>query len=125
MHDKIVSIRDRFNRLLKFGQQTFANQRERALGRTCAGRIVSALTFLVIIFCLALWITAFILLKDQLFAKTLTGTIVTDLNCVTFFGGLGIAILVGALVGNFLRRASWKMLVKRESEKTASQNAHK
>jgi hypothetical protein len=117
-------MRDSFNRLRKFGQQTFADQRERALGRTCAGRIVSALTFLVVILCLALWITAFILLRDQVFARTLTGTILTDLSCVAFFGGLGIAVLIGALVGNFLRRSFWKILIKRESEKMAGKDVH-
>jgi hypothetical protein len=106
-------MKKRFARLWKSGKQTVSSQADRALEHSCAGRIVSALTFIVVIFCLGLWITAFLLLKDRLFTETLSGNILTDLTCVTFFGGLVIAIFVGALAGNFLRRAFWKLLVKR------------
>ena len=106
-------MKDRFIRLWKSGKATINSQSDRVLERSCAGRIVSALTFIVIIICLALWITAFLLLKDRLFTETLTGNILTNLTCVTFFGGLVVAVFVGALAGNFLRRAFWKMLIRR------------
>jgi hypothetical protein len=77
-------------------------------------RILNALTLIIVITCLGLWITAFLLLKDQLFSKTLTGTILTDLTCITFFGGLAIAIVVGGAAGNFLRRTFWKMIDRRK-----------
>ena len=109
-------MKDQIHRLWSSGKKTFASQTDRALERTCAGRIINTLTFLIVILCLGLWITAFLLLKDQLFAKTLTGSLLTNLTCLTFFGGLVIAILVGALVGNFLRRLFWKLLMKRAQE---------
>ena len=64
--------------------------------------------------CLGLWITAFLLLKDRLFTETLAENVLTNLTCLTFFGGLVVAIFVGALAGNFLRRTFWKILIKRK-----------
>jgi len=106
-------MRNHLGRLWKSGKQTAASQADRALEHTCAGRVVSALTFIVVVVCLGLWITVFILLKDQLFAKIISGNVLTNLTCIVFFGGLVVALFIGALAGNFLRRAFWKMLVKR------------
>ncbi len=106
-------MKKRLNRLWKSGKETAASQADRALAHTCAGRVVSALTFIVVVFCLGLWITVFILLKDELFTQTFSGNVLTNLTCIVFFGGLVAALFVGALAGNFLRRAFWKMLVKR------------
>ncbi len=110
-------IKNHFSGLWKSGKQTVANQTDRALEHSCLGRIISALTFIVVIICLGLWITAFILLRDRLFAETLSGSILTNLTCIIFFGGLVIAIIVGALAGNLLRRAFWKLLIERSKTK--------
>jgi len=107
-------MKDRFIRLLNSGKASINNSNDPTLERSCAGRLVSALMFIVTIVCLGLWITAFLLLKDRLFSETLSGSILTDLTCLTFFGGLVIAIFVGALAGNFLRRAFWKALTRRK-----------
>jgi hypothetical protein len=96
----------------KSGKKIAASQTDRALEHTCAGRVVSALTFIVVVLCLGLWITIF-LLVNQYFAQTLSANWLTNVSCIVFFGGLVVAIFVGALAGNFLRRAFWKMLVKR------------
>ncbi len=106
-------MKERLNRLWKYGKETAVRQADRALEHTCAGRVVSALTFIVVVFCLGLWITVFLLLKDQLFTQTFSGNVLTNLTCIVFFGGLVVALFVGALLGNFLRRAFWKILVKR------------
>ncbi len=106
-------MKQRLNSLWKSGKETAATQADRALEHSCAGRVVSALTFIMVVFCLGMWITAFILLKDKLFAETLSGNVLTNLTCIVFFGGLVVALFVGAMAGNFLRRAFWKMLVKR------------
>jgi hypothetical protein len=105
-------MNDLINRLWNSRKITFDNQNVQALIRSCAARILNALTFVVVIVLLGLWIIAFLLLKDDLFSKTLTGNLFTELACLTFFGGLVISIFVGALVGNLLRRVFWKMLVR-------------
>jgi hypothetical protein len=101
------------NRWWKSSKETATSQTNRALEHTCAGRVISALTFIIVLFCLGMWITGFLLLKDQLFAQTLSGNVFTNLTCIVFFGGLVVALFVGALAGNFLRRTFWKLLVKR------------
>jgi hypothetical protein len=106
-------MKKRLNRLWKSGKETAASQADRALEHTSAGRVVSAMTFIVVVFCLGLWITVFLLLKDKLFTQILPGKVLTNLTCIVFFGGLVVALFVGALAGNFLRRAFWKILVKR------------
>jgi hypothetical protein len=107
-------MKNRFIRLWKSGKASMDNSIDPALDRSCAGRLVSALTFIVTIVCLGLWITVFLLLKDRLFSGTLSGSILTDLTCLTFFGGLVIALFVGALAGNFLRRTFWKARTRRK-----------
>jgi hypothetical protein len=77
-------------------------------------RILSSLTFIIVIICLGLWITSFLLLKDQLVKVTISGNNLIDLTCLIFFGGMVLAIIVGALAGNFLRRAFWKRLTHNE-----------
>lgn len=83
------------------------------MARSCTGRILSALTFIAIIIFLGLWITVFLLLKDRLFVDVLSGNFLTNLTCITFFGGLVIAIFIGGLAGNFLRREFWKTLIRK------------
>jgi hypothetical protein len=85
--------------LWKAGKQTATTQADRALEHTCAGRVVSALTFIVVVFCLGLWITAFLLIKDQLFVQTFTGNVLTNLTCIVFFWRIG----VGGFCGGFGR----------------------
>jgi uncharacterized membrane protein YbhN (UPF0104 family) len=75
-------------------------------------RILSSLTFVIVIICLGLWITSFLLLKNQLVTEAISGKSLTDLTCLIFFGGMVIAITVGALAGNLLRRALWKRLTR-------------
>src|SRR3990172_10132567 len=102
-------MKKRLKGLWKSSKETAVTQADRALAHSCAGRVVNALTFIVIIFCLGLWITAFILLKDMLFTETLSGNLLTNLTCIVFFGGLVMALFVGAMAGNILRRAFWKL----------------
>jgi len=102
----------RLKRFWKSGWETAANQAGQAPEQTCAGRVISTLTYIVVIICLGLWITVFLVLKDQLVAQTVDGSILTNLTCILFFVGLIMALFIGALAGNFLRRFFWKMLVK-------------
>ena len=105
-------MKTRLNRLWRSGKEIATSQADRALEHTCAGRVVSALTFIVVVLCLGLWITVFLLL-NQYFTQTLSANWLTNVDCFVFFGGLVVALFVGALAGNFLRRAFWKLLVKR------------
>jgi hypothetical protein len=106
-------MKNRFLQLWKSEKKAHGSQDNQALDHSCAGRILSTLTFIIVIVCLGLWIIAFLLLKDYLFMDTLSGNILTNLTCLTFFGGLVIAILVGELAGNYLRRTFWKILSRR------------
>jgi len=90
-----------------------ANPVDSALQRTCLGRVVSALTFLAVVVCLALWITGFLLFRDSSVQQEVSASIYTNLSCLVFFGGLVIAIWIGAMLGNFVRRTLWKALMKR------------
>jgi len=103
----------RFIQMTKSGKVTLIYPHDPVLERSCGGRIIRALTFISIIVCLGLWITAFVLLKDQVFTGKLSGNILTNLTCLTFFGGLVLAIFFGALAGNLLRRIFWKWLIRK------------
>lgn len=75
-------------------------------------RMVSALNFLVIIACLALWITTFILIQESSLHGEVSKNLFSNLTCIAFFGGLAVAIIIGALLGNLLRRSLWNLLIK-------------
>jgi hypothetical protein len=106
-------MKSRFIQLWRSSKAAIRAENYPGMERSCAVRILSSLTFIVIIICLGVWITAFLLLKDRLFTATLSGSISTNLTCLTFFGGLAIALFVGAMIGNFLRRFFWKRLTQR------------
>lgn len=78
---------------------------------SCLVRVISALNFLVIIAVLALWITIFILIQESSIQGELSRNLFSNLTCITFFGGMAFAIILGALIGNFLRRTLWNLLV--------------
>jgi hypothetical protein len=107
-------MKNRFTQLWISRKSILRSESGSGRERSCAGRILSSLTFIIVIICLGMWITAFVLLKDRLFTETLSGTIFTDMTCLTFFGGLAIAIFIGALAANFLRRAFWKRMTRRK-----------
>ena len=107
-------MKERLVRLWESGKQVAVSQNGQGLERTYAGRLVNALTFFIIIFCLAAWITIFLSIKEFLFAGTFSGNALTNLTCITFFGGLVLAIFAGAMAGNFLRRIFWKWLLKQK-----------
>jgi hypothetical protein len=105
-------MKDRLARFWTRMTSSPGDQNDEELANSCAGRIVNAFTFIVILLCLALWITIFLVLKDHLVASSIAGNTLTDLTCVIFFGGLVIAIFIGALAGNFMRRTFWRKLSK-------------
>ena len=92
-------MKEPFIRLWNSGKASLDNQNDPEMKRSCAGRIISTLRFIVLIICLGLWIAAFALLQDRFSAQTVSGNILTNLKCLTFFGGLVIAIFVGSAGG--------------------------
>jgi len=106
-------MRKRLKKLWDSGKEVTLSRADQALKHTCAGRVVSALTFIVVVSCLGMWITLFLLLKDRLLTQAFSGDVLTNLTCIMFFGGLVVAFFIGALAGNFLRRTFWKILVER------------
>ncbi len=84
------------------------------LKRNCLGRLTSMLAFLFIIFCLTIWITVFLVFKDTSAVQAIPASILEQLTCAIFFGGLVLAVIVGSLGGNMLRRASWHTLQRRK-----------
>ena len=78
--------------------------------RPWAGRLINALSFTAVVFCLGLWITGFLLLRDDLAAGNTSSAWLNNLSCIIFFGGLVIAFFIGSLVGNILRRFFWRLL---------------
>jgi hypothetical protein len=104
------------DRLHKLGVLA-VNPVDKNLKPSCLIRLISALNFLVVIACLALWITAFILLQESSAQRQLSKALFTNLSCITFFGGLAVALIIGALLGNLLRRTLWNMLSRWRSRK--------
>ena len=106
-------MKNRFIQLWRSSKTAIRAENFPGMEHSCAGRILNSLTFIIIIICLGVWITAFLLLKDRLFTTTLSVSISNNLTCLTFFGGLAIALFVGAMIGNFLRRFFWKRLTRK------------
>jgi hypothetical protein len=84
------------------------------LKHSCLGRLASSFTFLFIILALGVWLTLFVLYRDSLPADSDQGILSNNLTCIFFFGGLTLAIIVGNLGGNMLRRALWRLLLRRK-----------
>jgi len=61
-----------------------------------------------------IWITGFLLFQDSGIRQEVSSSIFTDLSCITFFGGLAVAVGIGATLGNFLRRTFWEWLMRRK-----------
>jgi hypothetical protein len=102
-------MKDFITHLWNSGKEAFGHQNVQGLDRSLAVRILNTLTFIVVVILLGLWIIAFLVLKDDLLTKTLSGNLLTNLSCLIFFGGLVLSIFIGALIGNLLRRVFWKM----------------
>jgi hypothetical protein len=103
---------NRLKKLPNAGRKMLSDQKERILERTFAGRLINMLKFIIVILVLGLWFAGFLAIKDSLFTGNITGNVLTDLTCITFFGGLIGSIIIGSLAGDIVRRFFWRMLVK-------------
>ncbi len=101
------------DRFLHWSRQLVKKPAELAFEPSWFGRMINALTFTIVILFLGAWITGFVLLEDHFAIEKLPANLLTNLNCIIFFGGLALAIFVGALASNLLRRFFWRLLLSR------------
>ena len=97
-----------------FGKTPDLDQFDPELKRSCLGRLASISTFIFIIICIGLWITGFLLLRETPTMQSIPPAWLDQITCLAFFGGLVLAILVSGLGANMLRRALWRILVRRK-----------
>jgi hypothetical protein len=83
-------------------------EEETKLQKSLPGSLVKALPFLTIIILLGGWSAGFYALQFSSPDKISEG-----LRCLAFFGGLSAAIILGALIGTFLKRLVLKALLLR------------
>ena len=99
--------------LRNLGRMAANTQVDHALRHSCLGRIASMVTGLVIILCMGLWVGIFLLVGKTGLAKMIPENMISVGLGIAFFGGILIAIIIGGLVGNALRRIFWGILRRR------------
>lgn len=98
--------------LRRLGATAAVGEAERIVERSCIGRIVSMLTLIFIVLCVALYALMWYGLTRTGLAERLPDPIGGALG-LSLFAGLFIAIILAGLVGNWLRRRLWRMLLRR------------
>lgn len=96
----------------RLGKLTVAQQADRALRRSCIGRVVSWLTFIFVLTCLGSYLAITLVLYQSGLADMLPEASDTVL-AVGFFVGLIGSIVAAGLIGNWLRRRIWRLLLRR------------
>jgi hypothetical protein len=107
-------MKEQLNSRMKTVKKKMINQKDKVLGHPYAGRVINAITYILVVICLGIWIAIFLVVKNDWNLQPLAGNILTNLTCLVFFGGLVVSLTVGTLIGNFLRRLFWNYLIKRE-----------
>jgi hypothetical protein len=101
-----------FQKTVEYFKSIFTDQYYRELQQSWTGRAINAISFLMVIATLAMWVTLFTLLRDSLTASPVAASVSTAISCFAFFGGLVLAIFIGGWTGNLLRRVFWKVLIR-------------
>src|SRR5512136_346334 len=101
-----------FKKMVEYFRSIFTDQYQRELQQTWTGRAINAISFMMVILALVLWVTLFALVRGSLTASPVASGINTAASCFAFFGGLILAIFLGGWAGNLLRRVFWKVLIK-------------
>ncbi len=110
--------------LRSLGAPPDLEQLDPGLKRSCLGRLASSLTFLFIILALGLWLTFFVLYRDALQSGTQESVLLDNATCILFFGGLTLAVVIASLGGNMLRRALWRLLLRRGTKANYRKDSH-
>lgn len=104
-------MKNLFQRVVSWFRATFTDRYYRNLQRSWVGRAINTISFMMVIVMLALWVTLFTILRDDISAGAFPSATITAISCFAFFGGLLLAIFIGGWIGNALRRVFWKILV--------------
>ena len=94
---------------------TLPTQNDQPAGQGWLKRLTGTVNYVVVIIFLGAWITGFIFLNQYL-STVLSGNLLTDLNCISFFGGLILAFLISAIASGLLRRFFWKSSSKSNTD---------
>lgn len=100
------------NNLGKLGKITAANQADRTLRKSCIGRIVSLLTLIFLLSCGCLYASGGYWLYQGGWADKFPNT-AEKIMLIGFIVGFFACIIVAGLIGNWLRKQIWKILLKR------------
>lgn len=95
----------------RLGAFAAANRADRALRRTCIGRIVSLLTLIFIVLCVGLDALMFYALDRMGLLDTLPQSVRPVLT-VGLMMSFVVAIVLAGLIGNWLRRRIWRLLMR-------------
>jgi hypothetical protein len=96
------------------GTLAAADEVDRAIQRSCIGRIVGLLALIFIALCIGLWILLFVGLQAGSLGERFSVTISAPALAIAFFGGLLFCIVLARLIGRWLRRRIWRTLRQRE-----------
>jgi hypothetical protein len=99
-------------RIINWFKATYTDVYYQSLQRTWLGRAINAISFMMVMALLALWVALFTILRDDLSAGNIPRATISAISCFAFFGGLVLAIILGGWLGNALRRIFWKILIK-------------
>jgi len=108
MSRRRVNVTDATRRL---GKVAVARQVDRTLQRSCIGRVVSLVMLLTMVACVSLWVGAAWLVNQAGLSDAVSGLPEPVLPCA-FFGGILLCIVIGGLVGNWLRRLVWRVILR-------------
>ena len=98
--------------LRSLGRVTINDNIDRAIQRSCIGRIVSALTGILMLSCLLIVIVLSILANQTGVMDMLPDYIGNILGVLFIFGFIAVIIIAG-IIGSVLRRALWQFLRSR------------
>lgn len=92
---------------------TYAVDRaQQAVDRGCIGRIVGLIVLVTMVACVGLWGLAYHLLNKSGVLAALPERIAGPAIGITLIGGFAVAIVVGGVIGDALRRAVWRLLFR-------------
>jgi hypothetical protein len=99
--------------LRKLGRMSISNDADRALQRSCIGRVISMLTFIFIMVCIILYGVLFYFLYQGGVLQTPLAEKYMPYLAAGVFCSFILVIILAGLIGNALRRFFWNILLRR------------